>query len=157
MTPAHCSPRGWPVPDCPVCAYDNPRSAAVCANCGAELSGTQALATAPVSGGGGPMGAAGWAETIPTAPAVTGPTDVFAPADPTRVPAAFGPAGNGRGTAPPPRDAAESLAPVSRKGADLTVEQTELQVEAGAAVATTLTLHNLGEEVERFRLEVNGP
>src|SRR4051794_29399227 len=156
MTPAHCSPRGWPVPDCPVCAYDNPRSAAVCANCGAELSGTQALATAPLSGAGGTTSTGGWAETAPAAPVAMGATDVFPTVEPTRAlgaPRAV--PGNG---APQPRGASELAPQVSRrKGADLTLEQTELAVEPGAAVATTLTLHNLGEEVERFHLEVNGP
>jgi beta-lactam-binding protein with PASTA domain len=131
----------------------------VCANCGADLGGGQALATAPLSGAGGSAVGSGWAETAPVTPVATGPTDVFSQPDRTRVPGGVGPGGwNGAAGPPEPRNGTQPKAPATgRKGADLTLEQTELDVEAGATVASTLTLHNLGEEVERFRLEVNGP
>jgi len=128
MPTRHCSARGWPVPDCPVCAFDNPRSAATCANCGAELAGTDVLATAPVTavpeGGVFPSGGA---PARGPAPVQRWSVDVA----PRQMPVA---------REPDPRPAV-----TRRKGADLALETSELQVEPGSAVATSLTVHNLGE------------
>src|SRR5689334_35693 len=140
MPARHCSSRGWPVPDCPVCAFDNPRSAATCANCGAELGGADVLATAPVT-------------AAPEAGAFT------SPGPPARSPAPVQswPVEMAATPAPTAREPEPRPVVTRRKGADLALETTELQVDPGSAVATSLTVHNLGEEVERFTIEVNGP
>jgi beta-lactam-binding protein with PASTA domain len=58
---------------------------------------------------------------------------------------------------PPPREERRPAATARRTGADLALEPDWLEVEPGSAVTATVTVHNLGDEVERFTVEVNGP
>ena len=130
------------MPDCPVCAFDNPPDAPQCANCGADL-----------------RPAARDAPAIPYAP-VTGPARfAIAGSDRSARSAAPAPglANSEEATLPPSREKGRPEPARKRTGGDLAIEPDQLEVEPGSAATVTVTVHNLGEEVERFSLEVNGP
>jgi beta-lactam-binding protein with PASTA domain len=124
------------VPDCPVCAFANPPDAPRCGNCGADLRPD--VVDKPV---------------VPYAP-VTGPARFAAGTPSPRSAPAATPSGGG----PPPSSMPSSSAPSGkRREADLALEPTSLEVAPGSSVPATITVHNLGDEVEHFRIEVNGP
>src|SRR4051794_17672340 len=134
MSSADSSRReAWPVPECPVCAFDNPPSADVCGECGAPLTSAVPAPepfTPGLAGGGG---------QIPERPVSSGRA---AKADAGRVASGR----DSRGATPP-----------RKKGANLALEPSELTVDPGSAVTVTVTVHNLGDQVEQFVLSVNGP
>ena len=124
------------MPDCPVCAFANPPDAPRCGNCGADLRPD--VVDKPV---------------VPYAP-VTGPARfaVTSPPRPATVPSGT-PSSGGRPTpSPSPPSGAGK-----RREADLALDPTSLEVAPGSSVPATITVHNLGDEVEHFRIEVNGP
>ncbi len=135
------------MPACPVCAYDNPGSATECANCGADLR-TDVPAATPV-GGLTPLQESASAQG--TAPYTTSGSGRASP-DPAGT-VRERPPGGGR----TPSDNGTPRGRPGRRGADLSLEPAELQVDPGSAGTVTVTVHNLGAEVERFTLEVNGP
>jgi beta-lactam-binding protein with PASTA domain len=127
-----------------VCSYDNPIETAQCANCGTVLRPEMFRAATPV---------------LPRPPQAGGlATSPVPPPVQSRVPAQPAPRVETRRQAvqepEPPRS--RPAAP-SRAGVDLTIEASELDVAPGSSVATTVTVTNLGDEVERFQLEIRGP
>jgi beta-lactam-binding protein with PASTA domain len=126
------------VPDCPVCAFDNPPSADVCGDCGAPLRVT-APATEPVA-----STLAGGRATERRGPD-PGDPDVHG----RLLGGETGPAGS--------RQDGRDRAAARKKGADLALESADLAVDPGSAVTVTVTVHNLGDQVEQFTLAVTGP
>lgn len=137
---------------CPRCGYGNDEVGDFCANpdCRADLR--------PLPGGG----AQATASPIPArAPVrVTSPYAVRSPVTAAnQAPAAPGgppsypPAPRGTAAPTPAVDPDEA----QRRGVRITAEHTELNVEPGAAAVTTVTVRNVGTQVERFRLATVGP
>jgi beta-lactam-binding protein with PASTA domain len=59
--------------------------------------------------------------------------------------------------APSPGPAPQHQEGEQRRGVRITADPTELRVEPGGTVTTTVTVRNRGTRVEQFRLAVNGP
>ncbi len=120
--------------DCPKCGFANPGAVDFCPNpqCRTYL---------------------GWASaaTPPRPPGQRSPIDTQLIPAASPHPSGDPPTVQMRLAAPPP------AGPAQKRGVRVTIEPTELTVDPGGAVTTTVTVRNLGTRVEEFQLMPRGP